>query len=218
MSKVYEDNEMMKRLINSLIENKKPNAFIDNNVFDMIGRLGDTDSITAFTKVINGTNNMFKRLKIFSLGFHFKNLVGNASNLYLAGVPVLKIPGLLIDGMFSKKGSLKLMDDFVASGLKLDDFIKRLPEKDQLTMRAYNLFANAGFADAGRLLFDLDELLLKQGDEAFTAGEKFRKGVRLLKEKKFASGLTETVDSALQLNIQINQLVDNGYRLGYIRN
>ncbi len=217
MSKVYEDNEMMKRLINSLIENKKPNAFIDNNVFDMIGRLGDTDSITAFTKVINGTNNMFKRLKIFSLGFHFKNLVGNASNLYLAGVPVLKIPGLLIDGMFSKKGSLKLMDDFVASGLKLDDFIKRLPEKDQLTMRAYNLFANAGFADAGRLLFDLDELLLKQGDEAFTSGEKFRKGVRLLKEKKFASGLLETVDSGLQLNIEINQLVDNGYRLGYIR-
>ncbi len=219
MSNVLVDNADMKNVIKNYIDDAEgAYALIDENVFKMIGRLGeDKKSISVLTKLLEKTNNIFKRTKVFSAGFHFKNLVGNASNLYLAGVPVLKIPGLLIDGMFSKKGSLKLMDDFVASGLKLDDFIKRLPEKDQLTMRAYNLFANAGFADAGRLLFDLDELLLKQGDEAFTSGEKIRKGVRLLKEKKFASGLLETVDSGLQLNIQINQLVDNGYRLGYIR-
>jgi uncharacterized protein (UPF0297 family) len=217
MSRVYKDNESMKRIINEITQNKKAYSFIDANVFQMIGRLGDEKQINAFVKMVNGTNNMFKRLKIFSAGFHFKNLVGNASNLYLAGVPASRIPTLLWEGVRKKKVAKKLIEDFTSSGKTIEQFIQGLSQDDQLLFRAYNLFLNAGFEDAGKMLYDLDELMLKQGDKAFTSSQKLNKAGKLISEKKYAGGLVETIDSGLQLNIEINQIVDNGYRLGYLK-
>lgn len=215
MTKVY-DSDNMNRLINDLMNQKGTIAYIDNNVYDMIGRLTDQKNIQLLEKVLIGTNNTFKRLKIFSLGFHFKNLVGNASNLYLAGVPPQSIGPMLIRGIYSKGRAKKLVDRFAASGLSMEAFMGSLKGNERELMRAYNIFLNAGFEDAATKLFDLETLITQQTNRTLTKGQMFKKGVKELASGK-PKGVVSIIDSALQFNIDLNQLVDNGYRLGYIQ-
>lgn len=205
MSKVYGDNSDMKKLVNTLLNKKEPFAYIDENVFDMIGRLADPKEIGTLTKIMKRTNDFFKTLKVFSAGFHFKNLSGNASNLYLAGVNARELAPLLVRGMSSTKGAKRLIDQFVASGKKLSDFMASLPPKKAELLRAYNIFLDAGFNDAASALYDIDEFVNKNVKiEGKTIVQKSKKGIPVL-------------DDLLQANINLNQFVDNGYRLGYIQ-
>jgi hypothetical protein len=182
----------------------------------MIGRLGQPKDIGLLTKIMEQTNNIFKKTKVFSLGFHFKNLVGNASNLYLAGVSPAKIGPMLYDGVKSKTRAVKMLDKFAdiaadSTGAEL----AKLNLKDQKLYRAYQIFTEGGFEEAGKYLFDLDELVKKNKDRYLKPRKIFKKGVEQIAQGN-PGGVGKVIDSALQFNVDLNNIVDSGYRMGYI--
>lgn len=216
MSMVFKDNESMKRVIKQFLDNADGSvALIDENVFKMIGRLGEPKDVRLLTNLINKTNNSFKKLKVFSAGFHFKNLVGNMSNLYLAGVPPTKIPGMLLRGMNTRKIAIQSADLFadVAAGVRA---IESLTPKQREIYEAYQIFLNGGFEDAGKYIQDLDELLDKQGKKHLSPKEMLKKSGQAAREGDVPGTFINAVDGLLQLNVDINNIVDGGYRLGYI--
>jgi CRISPR/Cas system-associated protein endoribonuclease Cas2 len=186
MTSVFEDNESMKQFVKSFLsDNNSSFVEIDKNVYEMIGRLGNMKDINGFVRMLDLTNASFKKLKIFSAGFHFKNLVGNASNLYLAGVPAHKIGPLLVRGVQGKKVGREMLDLLIKEG---DSALVKMTEKQQKMLRAYQIFIDAGMEDAGKKIWDLDELMTKAKNHELNANEKMLKGVRKFKEGAAGEG------------------------------
>ncbi len=219
MSNVLVDNADMKNVIKNYIDDAEgAYALIDENVFKMIGRLGeDKKSISVLTKLLEKTNNIFKRTKVFSLGFHFKNLVGNASNLFLAGVPILQIPGMLFAGIKARRFAAKNIDLFarVAEDTSGAAF-RALTKEQQKYFTGFQVFTNGGFNNAGKKLFDLDELMEKTADKHLNATQKIQRAGKKVIKGDVPGAFIDAVDSALQYNVDLNEIVDGGYRLGYI--
>jgi hypothetical protein len=217
MASVYPDSQDMLYFIDNVLggSNFTGNVVeIDRNVWEMIGRVGNIKKdIPTFVKIMDLTNKTFKKLKIFSAGFHFKNLIGNASNLFLAGVSVRQLPKILINGMSDAKTGKKLMKIFVEGG---EEAIKKLPQKLQDKWKVYQVFINAGFEDAGKYLYDLDNLFGDMTKGMLSSSEHLGEAKTAFKGKKVVKGSKESIDAALQLNVEINQIVDSGYRLGYL--
>lgn len=217
MSSVYTDNKDMISFIDTVLGGKDfagNIVEIDRNVWEMIGRVGRAKKdIPTFVKIMDVTNNSFKKLKIFSAGFHFKNLIGNASNLYLAGVPVRQLPKMLIGGVSGAKTGKKLMKIFAEGG---EDAIKKLTPKLQDKWKVYQVFINAGFEDAGKYLYDLDNLFGDMTKGMLSSSEHLGEAKAAFKGKKVVKGSKESIDAALQFNVELNQIVDGGYRLGYL--
>jgi len=216
MSMVFKDNESMQRVMKQFLDKADGSiALIDENVFKMIGRLGEPKDVRLLTNLINKTNNSFKKLKVFSAGFHFKNLVGNASNLYLAGVPPTKIPGMLLRGINTRKIAIESADLFadVAAGARA---IESLTPKQREIYEAYQIFLDGGFEDAGKYIQDLDELVGKQSNKHLSPKEMRKKALQAAREGDVPGAFINGVDSFLQFNVDMNNVVDGGYRLGYI--
>ena len=216
MSGSMVDSSGMQEVIEKIID-KADGAYvyIDSNIYKMIGRLNDPKAVSGFTKLINFTNNFFKRTKVFSLGFHFKNLVGNAANLYLAGVPVLEIGRILISGISARKIAIKNMDLFaeIAAGTKK---LVDLTPKQKEIYDAYRLFVDGGFSNSGRKLYDLDELVDKTKDKELNAQQKIQRAGQKARKGDVPGALIDSIDGALMWNVNLNETVDGGYRLGYI--
>lgn len=219
MTNFYDDNGEMFKFMRDMQENYGNNIYMDKNTFDIIGRLGNKAEVNKLVKMIDATNNFYKRTKLLSLGFHTKNLMGNAANLYLSGVNPLEIPRLLAKGLRSEKLGKALLEDFVASGKSVEAFMQTLDPKKAKIFKTYNIFLNGGFENAGSTLFDLDQIL---GD-AHKANTHNWKSVK----KKFAEAkgvpakvggsMSEAMLAIVHKNGQLNGVVDSGYRLGYIR-
>ena len=216
MANYLVDNEGMEKVIKEFIDaTDNGTALIDENVFKMIGRLGqEQKNVKLLATIMNATNDIFKRLKVFSLGFHFKNLVGNASNLYLAGVPPLKIPGMLWNGIKSRKLAIASADLFaeVAAGTRL---LSELTPKQKKLYNAYEIFMDGGFDKAGSYLQDLDQLMEKMKDKHLTGRQKAARAARRASQGE-PGAFIDAVDAALTYNVDINNAVDGGYRMGYI--
>ena len=215
MALTYTNNKPMKEFVDQFIKNNSSEFLdIDKNVYDMINRLGNKQEINALVKALDFSNAQFKKLKIFSFGFHFKNLTGNASNLYLAGVPAADIPRTLFRGLSGKKQSKRLLEIFAEGG---EEAIRRLPQKQQDLFRAYEIFMEAGFEDAGRYVYDLDNLFRKTEDKILNSADARLKAKKALSEGQVLTSAKDYFGSFLQLNIELNSAVDTGYRLGFIR-
>lgn len=226
MTTVFKDNDSMKDFIKNFLENPenagKQTAFIDENVFKLIGRLGEPQDVKILANIMERTNKSFKKLKVFSLGFHFKNLIGNASNLYLAGVSPARIPFMLTSGINARKRVFSLKDisgKSLSLGELMQDASKvaTLSRKDQELFNAYQIFLDGGFEDAGRKVFDLDELVQQNGEKYLTPKQLLQKASKSAKAGNIPGAIINTVDSGLQFNVDMNNIVDGGYRLGYIR-
>jgi hypothetical protein len=219
MTAVFSDNKSMKNFVKDFLEKQenasKGVAFIDENVFKLIGRLGETKDVKILANLLEESNKAFKKLKVFSLGFHFKNLVGNASNLYLAGVPPSRIPFMLVGGVNARKEALSRISEF-AEIMQDASKLTSLSAKDQRLFKAYEIFLDGGFEDAGRKVFDLDELVQKNGEKYLTPKQLLKKAGESAKAGNIPGAVINTVDSFLQFNVDKNNIVDGGYRLGYI--
>ena len=226
MTTVFKDNKGMQDFIENFIDAADDTsvALIDENVFKMIGRLGQPKDVKLFTQLMEQTNNFFKKNKVFSLGFHFKNLIGNAANLYLAGVSPTRIPIILVSGINARKKAVGLIDTFAEILQDPTKLATLLPNpKDQKIFKAYQIFMDGGFDEAGKYLFDLDELIKKNGDRYLSGGQLIKRGAKKVTEGQLVTldranpgALTDLFDGALKANVDINNMVDGGYRLGYI--
>jgi hypothetical protein len=59
------------------------------NVLNMTNK--SNESARSITKLLNSINNTFKKFSVLTPGFQMRNMVGNWSNMYLAGMPIHSI-------------------------------------------------------------------------------------------------------------------------------
>lgn len=63
------------------------NVLIDGNLYAMIGKLSAPDeTLGPIIKAIDWVNNAFKQTKLLTPGFHFRNLLGNYTNIALSNI------------------------------------------------------------------------------------------------------------------------------------
>lgn len=137
--------------------------------------------------------NFFKRNKVLSPSFQINNLLGNSSNMYLAGIGATKQAQLFPEALEIMGKSDDLMRK-AANGIELTS-------KEQKMLDIWNGFIDAGFGDPKSLtalnLADMPDSLKKY----FT------------KEKEFKNVKDFVVDGLPYLNNKMNNYMDTMARL-----
>ncbi|MBR1386422.1 MAG: hypothetical protein IJ568_06300 [Bacilli bacterium] len=137
--------------------------------------------------------NFFKRNKVLSPSFQINNLLGNSSNMYLAGIGATKQAQLFPEALEIMGKSDDLMRK-AANGIELTS-------KEQKMLNIWNGFIDAGFGDPKSLtalnLADMPDSLKKY----FT------------KEKEFKNVKDFVVDGLPYLNNKMNNYMDTMARL-----
>jgi hypothetical protein len=63
-------------------------VFVDKDLAHLLNIVSRTNNDTnAFVKVLDKINSSFKKFSVMSPGFQIRNIIGNATNMYLAGMP-----------------------------------------------------------------------------------------------------------------------------------
>ena len=119
------------------------NVAISDDILRLIEINVDNKGAKGISRLYDGFMNFFKKFKVLSPTFQMNNIMGNMSNMYLAGISPTTMAKLYPEaaGIYAKAS--KLMDD-AAKGVKLS-------VKDQKMLDTWNRFINAGFGDAGRM-------------------------------------------------------------------
>lgn len=127
----------------------------------------------AFTRLYDMFVNSFKKFKVLSPTFQMNNIVGNMSNMYLAGISPTMMAKLYPEATnIVHKGS-KLLDD-VAKGVKIS-------ASDRKILETYYRFMDAGFGDANKLLSS--ELAdIPEGLKRYFKDNKAPKGAEIIKD------------------------------------
>ena len=137
--------------------------------------------------------NFFKRNKVLSPSFQINNLLGNSSNMYLAGISPTKQAELFPEALNIMNKSDDLMRK-AANGIELTG-------KEQKMLDIWNGFINAGFGDVKTLssaqLADMPESL-----------QRYFRG-----EKQFKNVKDFLVDGLPYLNNKMNETMDTMARL-----
>lgn len=215
MTEVYGDNADMLKFVENILGNEAE-VFIDSNVFDMIGRIGGqvTPKISDYiVDIMVATNNVFKKTKLFSAGFQVKNLLGNITNLYLAGVNPWEIGKVMKDGLSASAKYKRIMEIFAEGG---EEAIRRLSQDEQKIYNVLRIFIDGGMADAKHILYDVDSLLGKAGKEFSSPGQAIKNFNKNRKNQNIGASGLELVNMILDTNAWANGKVDDILRMGYI--
>ncbi|MEE3417762.1 MAG: hypothetical protein VZQ62_00315 [Methanosphaera sp.] len=137
--------------------------------------------------------NFFKKNKVLSPSFQINNLLGNSSNMYLAGISPTKQAQLFPEALNIMNKSDDLMRK-AANGIELTT-------KEQGMLKLWNDFIDAGFGDP-KSLTALDLADMPDGLKAYFKGEKEFKNV-----KDFVK------DGLPYLNNKMNNYMDTMARL-----
>lgn len=105
----------------------------------------------AFVKFVNGWNNVFKRFKTLTPGFHLRNITGNASNMYLSGVPMKDIPVYYGKAISALNDSDELIR-------KAADGLENLTKAEQKQYKIIQEFAETGFYKTGSKIQELEDI------------------------------------------------------------
>lgn len=127
------------------------NLIIDNNVYDLIGRLDDTKSVNMLVRMLDTVNNAFKRFKLLSPGFQMRNILGNATNMYVAGVPVAEIPTYLGKAHNIMDKGVAIMEKVTLDRKAYD----LLSDADKEIYRLYTKFVRNNFHDVAEELWEI---------------------------------------------------------------
>ena len=106
----------------------------------------------AFVKFVNGWNNTFKRFKTLTPGFHLRNITGNASNMYLSGVPMKDIPVYYGRAIQALNGADDLIRKLGTDGLE------SLTKAEQKQYKLIQEFAETGFFKSGSKIQELEDI------------------------------------------------------------
>lgn len=104
-----------------------------------------------FVKFVNGWNNVFKRFKTLTPGFHLRNITGNASNMYLSGVPMKDIPVYYGKAISALNDSDNLIR-------KAANGIENLTKAEKEQYKLLQEFAETGFYKTGSKIQELEDI------------------------------------------------------------
>ena len=166
---------------------------INNDVLRLVEIGTDQKQAKGLVRLYDQYLNFFKRNKVLSPSFQINNLLGNSSNMYLAGISPTKQAELFPEALNIMNKSDELMRK-AANGIELTG-------KEQKMLNIWNNFIDAGFGDAKTLssaqLADMPDSLKKY----FTG------------EKEFKNVKDFLVDGLPYLNNKMNESMDTMARL-----
>ena len=117
---------------------------ISDDILRLVEINSNKKNAGAFARLYDKFLNTFKKFKVFSPTFQMNNIMGNMSNMYLAGISPTTMARLYPEATEIYTKASKLMDD-AAKGIKLS-------AKDQKIVDVWKRFMDAGFGDAGRMV------------------------------------------------------------------
>lgn len=118
------------------------------NVLNMTNKANE--STRSITKLLNGFNNVFKKFSVLTPGFQMRNMVGNWSNMYLAGMPIQSMPEYMGKATKVLNDSENILNKLVSG--------QALTKSEEESFNLLSQFWGAGFAEAGDTVRDLGEL------------------------------------------------------------
>lgn len=170
---------------------------IDNEVLRLVGISTDNKNTNAFVDLYDKYLSFFKKNKVLSPTFQMNNVVGNMSNMYLAGISPAKQATLYPEAMnIMSKGN-----DVMTKAIR--DGVEALTEDEKNIYKIWNDFTNAGFGNANKLtalnLQDMPDSLKKY----FDGSANF----------KDMDNWTKVKDFLPYMNNKANEYVDTASRL-----
>ena len=181
------------------------NVYMDKNLVNLL-KFGTQKEVTPILKLVNGFNNVFKRFKVFTPGFHLRNITGNATNLALSGIPVSQIPDLYTR-------AAKILDDDNVIDLMRKANLGTLTDAEQVQFDLLRQFVDNGFYRAGTGVQDLGEIVSK----SYNATEKPLTSFGQVAEAVGGTSLTKvkskTLDRATDFSAMINDKLDSLNRM-----
>ena len=138
----------------------------------------------AFVKFINGWNNTFKRFKTLTPGFHLRNITGNASNMYLSGVPMKDIPVYYGKAIQTLDGA----KDLIAKEAK--EGFEALTKAEQKQFNLIKEFAETGFFKKGTAIQELEDI-----EKSIQKGSKNVPGKVLNKVSEISMNMNTAMDN-----------------------
>lgn len=181
------------------------NVYMDKNLANLL-KFGTQKEVTPILKLVNGFNNVFKRFKVFTPGFHLRNITGNAANLALSGIPVSQIPDLYVR-------AAKILDDDNVLDLMRKANLGTLTDAEQVQFDLLRQFVDNGFYRAGTGVQDLGEIVSK----SYNATEKPLTSFGQVAEAVGGTPLnkikSKTLDKATDFSAMINDKLDSLNRM-----
>lgn len=164
--------------------------YIDKTAYEMLTRNKYTEkTANAFVDGLNKVNDTFKTFSTVSPGFHFRNVVGNTTNMALSGIPMRKIPGELVNANRILKSDY--MWDLLSKGAK--------NATEEADLKLINQFIDAGFLGQGKEVRDLQSLVKKYGNS-----------------EKYKSKFKKTFSKIFDANMKANEFIDSRTRMAIL--
>lgn len=148
--------------IANFVKNKGSKMAISNDILRLIEVNTDTKTAKGLARLYDKYLNFFKKNKVLSPTFQMNNIIGNMTNMYLAGIDPTAQAKLYPEAFNVMTKGNKVMTKALQEG------VESLTDNEKLVYEVWNKFTNSGFGDANRLasldLQDLPESLAKYFD------------------------------------------------------
>lgn len=154
----------------------------------------------AFVKFVNGWNNTFKRFKTLTPGFHLRNITGNASNMYLSGVPMKDIPVYYGKAIQALNGADDLITKVSTNGLE------SLTKAEQKQYKLIQEFADTGFFKSGSKIQELEDI-----EKSIKKGSKNVPGKALNKVSEISMNMNTAMDNYSRMALYMYAKDNPGY-------
>ena len=181
------------------------NVYMDKNLANLL-KFGTQKEVTPILKLVNGFNNVFKRFKVFTPGFHLRNITGNATNLALSGIPVSQIPDLYTR-------AAKILDDNNVIDLMRKANLGTLTDAEQVQFDLLRQFVDNGFYRAGTGVQDLGEIVSKSYNVTEEPLTSFGQVAEAVGGTPLTKVKSKTLDRATDFSAMINDKLDSLNRM-----
>lgn len=181
----------------SFVRRNGQNLAMSKDMIRLIDIAGDKQSAKGFARLYDKYINFFKKNKVLSPTFQMNNVVGNMSNMYLAGISPTTQAKLYPQAMEVMSKGNDVMTKALQNG------VESLTTKEKEIYNIWNKFTNAGFGDANKLaalnLADMPDSLKKY----FDGSKSFKEMSKLEKVRDFLP----------YMNNKMNNYMDTASRL-----
>ena len=181
------------------------NVYMDKNLANLL-KFGTQKEVTPILKLVNGFNNVFKRFKVFTPGFHLRNITGNATNLALSGIPVSQIPDLYTR-------AAKILDDDNVIDLMRKANLGTLTDAERVQFDLLRQFVDNGFYRAGTGVQDLGEIVSKSYNVTEEPLTSFGQVAEAVGGTPLTKVKSKTLDRATDFSAMINDKLDSLNRM-----
>lgn len=208
--------------IKNYIGNKP--VYLDSTVAGMLERTPKLNKeMNELVKLYNGYMNAWKGAKLTSVGFPFRNLFGDSTNLIVAGMPAKDVVSGLTKSA-SQLADLKKIQDVIDDNVikKGAEFIMDGLSKDQIKLyNTWQDFVKTGMAAQTRTVDEVKDLMLYiTGDGGYTGLNVVKNNPTVKKALESVYNLSTSFDvmnrfSAYQwANTEkgLKTILENGYK------